>query len=446
MKSIRVYLLLALLAIITLVTFVSLLQGYQSSISKAQQLFDERLQNMAEIIATANQSVEPQISNGFIHSQTVFFQIWHNDLSLLARSKNAPNVLLTDIDSATGFKDVNFAKYRWRTYVLRDEILQRWIITAERTDIRYTLAENVVLASIVPIVLAIPIAAFIIWLAIGLGLKPLRNLTTQLSHKQVDDLSPVEIKDTPEELTQLVSTTNDLLTRLNTAFIREQQFSADAAHELRTPISSLKVQLHNLQADNDNKSSLQPLAKGIDRMGQVIEQILSLYRHSPDQAMLQHERLELTTIAQQVIAEQYDLIADKKQKISLSNTTTCFVDGDQFALETLIQNLIVNASKYTPKKGEISVTISVEGDQLRLSVEDSGPGIAEQYHQRVFERFYRIHGDRHDSNTLGCGLGLAIVKHITLMHNADISLAESASLGGLKVDVLFPQNKEGSDV
>jgi len=422
MKSIRTYLLLALLAIITLVTFVSLLQGYQSSISKAHQLFDERLQSMAEIIASANQSSQPQLTTNDIHSPTVFFQIWHDDLTLLARSNNAPNRLLTNFDSTTGFKDINYSKYRWRTCTLRDETLQRWIVTAERTDIRYGLAEDIVLASIVPIVLAIPIAAFIIWIAIGLGLKPLRDLTNQLSRKQADDLSPVLLKDAPEELSQLVSTTNELLIRLNTAFTREQQFSADAAHELRTPISILKVQLHNLQTDNTNKLVLQPLADGINRMSQVIEQILSLYRHSPDQALLKQEQLDLAAIVQQVIAEQYDLIAEKNQKISLSNKSQCLIKGDQFALETLVQNLIINANKYTPNDGEILITINIINESVHLIIEDSGPGIEQSQYEYVFERFYRIHGDRHDSNALGCGLGLAIVKHIVLMHGADINL------------------------
>ncbi|NOQ76672.1 MAG: HAMP domain-containing protein [Methylococcaceae bacterium] len=446
MKSIRTYLLLTLLAIITLVTFVSLLQGYNSSISKAHQLFDERLQNMAEVIATANQVVEPQMSNGFIHSQSVFFQIWHDDLTLLARSNNAPNILITDIDSSTGFKDVNFASYRWRTFTLRDDILQRWIITAERTDIRYGLAENIVLASIIPIVLAVPISAFIIWLAIGLGLKPLKELATQLSRKQADDLSPIMLKDTPEELSQLVTTTNDLLTRLHTAFTREQQFSADAAHELRTPISILKVQLHNLQTEHDNRLDLHAFAQGIDRMGQVIEQILSLYQHSPDQALLKQENVDLAGVVQQVIAEQYELVAAKNQTISLINSNECLLSGDQFALETLVQNLIVNASKYTPEKGEVSARVTVNSEHIELSIEDSGPGIEQQHYERVFERFYRIHGDRHHSNENGCGLGLAIVSHIVALHNAEITLQPSITLGGLKVMIIFPLTKDNDYV
>ncbi len=446
MKSIRTYLLLALLAIITLVTFVSLLQGYKSSIDKAHNLFDERLQGTAEVIVTANQTLEVQSVQGQTFSPNIFFQIWRDDLTLLVRSQNAPDTLLTKLDSVNGFKDINFAGYRWRTFTLKDSVLQRWIITAERTDIRYSLAEDIVLASIIPIIMAIPVVALIIWFAIGLGLKPLKELSTQLSIKQADDLTPVKLKDSPEELSQLVETTNKLLLRLDTAFKREQQFSADAAHELRTPISILKVQLHNLQTQHEDKLDLLPLANGIERMGQVIEQILSLYQHSPEQGIAKQERIDITTIVQDVIAEQYDLIAEKNQIISLSTSDSYFVQGNRFALETLLQNLIVNASKYTPNEGEIRVHITTTEGHIELVIEDSGPGISEEHYERVWERFYRIHGDRHDSKTIGCGLGLAIVKHITVMHKADILMQRSSDLGGLTVIISFPQFKENDYV
>jgi len=443
MKSIRTYLLLALLSIITLVTFVSLLHGYQSSITKAQQLFDIRLRNMAEIIANANQDTQPRVAGAFEHSPTVFFQIWSDNLTLLARSNNAPNQMLFDVDIAIDYKDINFSGYRWRTFTLWDKSLNRWVITGERADIRYSLAENVVTASIIPIVLAIPVAGFIIWVAIGLGLKPLRELTLQLSNKQADDLSPIEMKDTPDELTQLVITTNALFKRLNAAFIREQQFPADAAHELRTPISALKVQIHNLQkSEHIDNTDLQPLVEGIERMGQVIEQILSLYRHSPDQAMLKQTEIDFCAIVQDVIANGYDQIALKHQQISMTGIDNCLMEGNQFALETLVQNLVTNASKYTPENGEILIDVKETATAVSLTVEDSGPGIPENERKRVFERFYRVNGDRHDSGTRGCGLGLAIVQHIVILHGAQITLDHSTQLNGLKIVINFPRHKE----
>ena len=360
----------------------------------------------------------------------------------MIRSYNAPPQFLSDIESAVDYKDVNFNGYRWRTFTLHDKALDRWIVTGERIDIRYSLAENIVTASILPIVLAIPMAAFIIWWAIGLGLKPLKTLAMQLSNKEVDDLSPVALQDSPQELTQLVTTINALLSRLNGAFLREQRFSADAAHELRTPISTLKVQIHNLQKHTEyDDVELQPLATGIDRMAYVIEQILSLYRYSPEQSLVKKADVDLCAIVQRVIAEKYDEIAAKNQQISLRDESSCMLHANTFALETLIQNLIVNASKYTPERGEIQITITVLSQKIEMTVEDSGPGIAETEYERVFERFYRVDGDQHDSGTLGCGLGLAIAKHIVELHYGQIELERSSPLGGLKVIVRLPINE-----
>jgi two-component system, OmpR family, sensor histidine kinase QseC len=442
MKSIRIYLLLALIAIITLVTFVSLLQGYQNSIAKAQQLFDERLQSTASMIANADQDLHSHNAGTEQLPSSVFFQILSDDFLVLAHSSNVMTPLLSaDNDEATpGFKEINFSGYRWRVYILKDDNLNRWVVTGERSDIRYILAEKVVTASIIPIVLAIPVAAFIIWFAIGVGLKPLRELTGQLNNKQADDLSPVLMVDTPEELTSLVTTTNALLQRLNDAFIREQQFSADAAHELRTPISILKVQLHNLQNNEQiSEAALLPLASGIERMGLVIEQILSLYRYSPEQALSKRTDVDLSGITQSIIVKSYGQIASKQQKISLIGNEKYLVKGNQFALETLLQNLITNASRYTPEQGEIQLTLNDSATGVSLIVEDSGPGIPQAQYERVFERFYRVDGDRHDSGNIGCGLGLAIVKHIVDLHSAKISLHPSITLGGLKVTIDFPK-------
>ncbi len=439
MKSIRLYLLLSLLAIITLVTFLSLLHGYRSSMAQAQTLFDQRLRSMAEIIANANQNTQTRDSAVFESLPTVFYQVWSADLVLLAHSNNAPRDLVFDVNRQDVFKDNNFNGYRWRTFILKDPHLDRWIITGERSDVRYSLAEKVVLASIIPIVFAIPIMGLIIWLAIGFGLKPLRNLGKQLNNKQANDLSPVEMTNVPIELAQLVATTNRLLVRLNAAFIREQQFSADAAHELRTPISVLKVQMHNLLNKHDaSHEDMLEMAAGIDRMSYVVEQILSLYRHSPDQALLSMEQVDLAAISKTMIANSYQQFENKGQTIDFQSDEGCLLTANKFALETLIANLISNACKYTPKGGKVKVAINKLAHQrIRLCVEDSGPGIPESDYKRVFERFYRVGSDRHNSEESGCGLGLSIVKNIVSMHNADISMLTSQHLGGLKMVVDF---------
>ena len=438
MKSIRTYLLLTLLATITVVSFLSVLHGYRSSIDKVDELFDQRLIELAEIIVHANQDTLPRDEHSTGVKPSVFFQIWSADKALLARSENAPDIeLLASLKSNT-FNEVNANEFRWRTFTLKDELLNRWVITAERVDLRYGLADTIVSEAIRPTVVAIPIAALIIWLVIGLGLRPLKQLAQQLSNKRADDLTPVLLEQSPRELTQLISTTNDLLSRLNAAFTREQQFSADAAHELRTPISALNVQLHNLKQERSlSEDELRPLSEGIQRMGHVVEQILSLYRNAPDQGLCQQQTVDLYEVAQRVMANEYCQLQKKNQEISLFAEAGCFIDGDQFALETLVQNLVVNAGKYSPEASKIEVSINKLGDSMTLVVEDSGTGIAEADYERVFERFYRVGGDRHDSGEVGCGLGLAIVKHIVVMHGASITLGRSHTLGGLQVNVTF---------
>lgn len=438
MKSIRLYLLLSLLATITLVNFISLLHGYQSSMAKAQQLFDSRLQSTARLIASANsEQVESDVATDQQTPYT-FYQILSRDgLQLLTRSGNAPSLLIGDLSE--GFHDINFAGYRWRDYVHHDTHKDRWVVVAERTDIRYTLAEEVVVESLLPIVMAIPVAALIIWFAVSIGLKPLRQFAEQIHRKRADDLSPLQLENVPGELKTLVENTNALLTRLDDAFAREQRFSADAAHELRTPISVLKVHLHNLKKRlGAEDEDVELLREGVERMGHLIEQILALYRTSPDQAAVKFEEFDLFQLVQNLIARDYDQFENKQQSIDLEGKSS-LLNGNLFAIETLLKNLLANANKYTPEGGQIHVEVNHNEHEVQLIIEDSGPGIPEQQYQRVFERFYRINGDQHESGVVGCGLGLTIVKHIVDLHHADIELEHSSFDSGLKVSIDFPK-------
>ncbi len=441
MKSIRLYLLLALLATVTLVNFVALLQGYTASITQAQAIFDQRLKSMVHLIFDAHEETREVYrapTSGEI--PLAFFQIWNAEGTVLIdRSKRAPATLLVELNN--GFRDVNFDRYRWRLYAEYEQNSQRWVIAAERYDDRYKLAEQVALESVYPILVGIPAMAIIIWFAVGVGLKPLHKLTEQLENKQVDDLSNVAIHPVPNELQLLVQTVNKLLGRLDDAFQREQRFSADAAHELRTPISILKVHLHNLKAEiGSNNTELSAMQIGLDRLGNSIEQILVLYRTSPDKAATKFEHIDVHLMAQNVIAEIYEQFEQKQQTISLTGELA-MINASAFALETLMKNLLLNANKYTPEQGEIRVDVSETQQSIRFTVEDSGMGIPETAYDRIFERFYRLGGDRHSSGVTGSGLGLAIVKHIVDLHEATIMLSQSQFETGLKVIIDFKKSE-----
>lgn len=167
MKSIRLYLLLILVSTLILVMFVSLLKGYQSSIETAQRLFDERLSDTAELIASANTQQLPADVFGGQTSSYLFFQIWDANGNLITRSDTAPKIALSRFEK--GFYDVNFNGFRWHNYVYPDPHLQRWVIVGERSDVRSSMAEDIVLATIFPAFIGIMVAAVLIWWLIGTG-------------------------------------------------------------------------------------------------------------------------------------------------------------------------------------------------------------------------------------------------------------------------------------
>ena len=435
MTSIRLFLIAVILAVITLFNFLAAIRGYQSSLAKAEELFDKQLIETAELIAGIHtHSTETTID----HNGNTAVQVWSHDV-LISTSSNTPASGIAALSPGFGYS--NFNGYRWRTFSHYDAPHDDWILVAERTDLRFTLAESVILESIFPILMGIPVAGLFIWFIVSQGLKPLRDLAKALSEKHTHDLSPINLSSPKQELLQITNSTNLLLARLKSSLSREKQFSSDAAHELRTPVSAFKVQLYNLaQQLPDGNEDIEQLSDTADRLAHLIEQLLALYRSTPDQYMAQLTLIDLSALAQEVLASEFLLIEEKDQELDFEGEP-CQILGDNFALKTLLQNLLSNANKYTPKGGKINVQITQTSDQIILTVQDSGPGITPEYRERIFERFYRIGGDQHQSGQPGCGLGLAIVKHIVELHGASIRVTASSFESGTAIEVKFPRPK-----
>jgi len=435
LRSIRVFLVVVLLATITLTVFLSTLHGYQSSLEEAQQLFDIELAEKAHLLVITSNKLPPADEASTIRGQ-VAFQIWEEG-QLLQRSDNSPVTAIADLQS--GYQYANFGSHRWRTYTLTVPDNNRIAIVAERVDIRDALAERIILSSVLPVVLALPVVAILIWLVVGYGLAPLSVLAANLRIRRAEDLSPLSLDNQPVELKQLVSSTNDLLARLESSFAREKQFASDAAHEMRTPISALNVHLHNLsQGLPEDHHDLQQLKAATARMGNLIEQILSLYRSSPDQYMARFLDVDLYLCVQEMIVTLYPEFEDKNIQLEMTGTHVTML-GDRFALDTLVKNLLDNACKYAPSGGQVHVDISANDSGIILLIEDSGSGVPEQQYQRIFDRFYRVGGDQHESGVIGCGLGLAIVRHIADLHGAEIRLQKSSFRSGLAIRIVFPR-------
>ena len=427
MHSIRRTITLVLISSLILVIFSAAIHGYRAALSMSSRFMDQELTTLLYSVALSNgQQVED------LGSSELVYQIWRND-KLITDSPNQPDKPLTL--GADGFSEQNFDGRRWRVYkqTLTDGTT---VIVGQPLQSRVGLTDALTVSVIMPFIYAVPILALIVFMSVSLGLKPLKLLSSKLSNRQGKDLSPVSLPQVPTEMQPVMDTLNTMLLRLNEAFEREQQFASNAAHELRTPLSVMKINLHNLAKERrDEAGKLQAIQQDTDRMIHVVNQILLLSRTSPEMFHTQLSQVDAFVVAQNVIADLYSKIESKQQEISLEGDSALLM-STEFTLYTLLQNLLANASAYSPQGAAIQVSVLVKDQQVCLVVEDSGPGIAPHERSQVLKRFYRDQKDEKYKST-GSGLGLAIVGQIVTLHHGSIALGD-ASLGGLSVTVSLP--------
>lgn len=431
MNSIRTYLVIMLMAAFSLVSFLAALNGYLSSMAEAEKMLDTQLAEASDLLmlSWSGEAAEPSPNSS---SDILVFQVWR-DGDLLSASPGAPVAPIGDFSE--GYRYGNFSGYRWLSYTRLAGDGTAYMV-AERADLRHTVAEKVVLESVVPLLLWLPVSAVLVWLLVGWGLRPLHELSRQINTRRSDDLAPVTLDNPPVELLQLIDSTNSLLARLSAAFEREKHFAAHAAHELRTPLSVLKVHLHNLAEELPaDEPALIHANAGVERMHHLVEQVLDLSRTNPELIVANFQDVDLHSLAQRITAEAWPQFAEKNLGLSLEGDEA-ILRGDPALLETLLVNLLDNARKYTPAGGEVRVVVERHPNAVRLLVEDSGPGIPTGARERVFERFYRSVSEE-GNGVVGAGLGLAIVRHIVEVHKARIELGES-DLGGLAVRIDLP--------
>ena len=415
-----------------LTCFLALVKGYQKSMHHGENLLDNELKIVAGVLIEQPLTLSTnavQVSN---NSAQLLYQIWQNN-SLLSGSSSLTN---NQISFSEGFQTANVAGQRMRVFVMSKNT--RKVIIAEPIAKRFELAEAVILSAMLPMLWAVPLLAIFISFFVKYALAPLTRLSRQLASRQANDFTPINWQVTDEEIKPVINRLNDLFKRVETAYLRERFFASDAAHELRTPLSSLKINVHNLankQSNSQNNQELQAMSQGINRLSNIVEQMLILGRTQPEQWQKQFSEQSLLTITQQAVSEQYDKIDEKNQTISLEGDDFV-INGDEFTLTTLIANLLSNAIKYTPSNGQIIIKLASSNNDYSWQIDDSGTGMTEEQKDRIFNRFYRVGGDQHPSGEQGAGLGMAIVQHIIAIYGASIYLANS-SLGGLTVKVTF---------
>ena len=358
-------------------------------------------------------------------------QIWDRDGVLVYWTR--PGMGLP-VPATEGYSTVRHDGRDWRVYTLVQGSHALQVAQAENE--REAIATQTAMRTLIPFLALLPVFGGLIWLAVGRGLEPLDAMSQAVSKRRPDALGPLAERGLPEELRPLAVSLNGLLARLSDALAAQRRFTADAAHELRTPLAALKLQLDlaRRQGAAHSAAALDDLEAGVQRASHVVEQLLTLARVEPESFAERRTECDLTAIARDAIVSRAALAAAKSIDLGLARATDASVQGDPATLAILLSNLLDNAIRYTRSGGRIDVAVDHDPSGATLTVADNGPGIAPEDRERVFDRFYR--GASNEQS--GSGLGLSIVKRIADAHRATITLDAPSDGTGLVVRVKFP--------
>ncbi len=353
------------------------------------------------------------------------------DAALQAPPRGAAAATTAFYDSELGGEPIRVAQLR------SDGSAPVIVQVAETRVKRHALVNAIMIGVILPQLLLIVIAGVVLWAGVARGLAPLRKLQQAVASRSHLDLSPVSVAQVPGEVHPLLLAINDLMARLDEILSYQSRFIADAAHQLRTPVAGLKAHIEVALREDDPAQARQSIAHlytGVERMSRLVAQLLSLARNEPTTVKkLELAPLDLSKLAFDVTMEWVPEAYRKNIDLGFEGGEPhARIRGDATRLTELINNLLDNAVRYTPKDGR--VTVRVASQPPRVSVSDDGPVIPPEERQRVFERFHRLLGSHAD----GSGLGLAIVQEIAKLHDAGISLAEDADGLGNTFTVTFP--------
>lgn len=443
--SLRSRLLWFVLVAILLAAVLQAVTAYRGALQQADAMFDDHLQQMARSLRGGVPLGIPQAEDDDGTGFDLYVQIWGQDGTQIFRSTRSalpPRAVL-------GFSDVEAHGNRYRVYTLQTPL--QTVQIAQNLSARTARARALALRAVLPFSLLTPLLMLAVWWIINRSLAPIERARRQVANRAADDFSPLAEGGLPDEVRPLVNEINLLFGRVRGAFDAQKNFVADAAHELRSPLTALKLQAQALRRSDEDPSAREAgiarLNQGIDRAIRLVEQLLLLAREEAGtgQAPGSAGRVDLQTVEKLAVADVLPQARHKHIDLGLTESppvpANVEVNGQAEALRILLRNLLDNAVKYTPPGGQVDVSLHIENGQPVLTVEDSGPGIAAQDRARVFDRFFRASDAATET---GSGLGLAIVKVIADRHGATLALDRSERLGGLKVELRFPAARPAS--
>jgi two-component system OmpR family sensor kinase len=436
--SLKARLLWFVLAAILLGAVLQATTAYRSALQQADALFDDHLRQVARTLRGGIPlgAVLPELEDeaGF----DLYVQIWGQDGTQIFRSTRSalpPRAVL-------GFSDVEAHGKHYRVYTLQTAF--QTVQIAQDLDARTARARALAARAVLPFALLTPLLMLAVWWVIRQSLAPVERARRQLAQRAADDFSPLTGAGLPDEVRPLVDELNLLFGRVRDAFDAQKTFVADAAHELRSPLTALKLQAQALRSSGtdgetpaEREAGIQRLNQGIDRAIRLVEQLLVLAREEAGSGPAR-EVIELSDVVRLAVADVLPQARLKQIDLGLAEGRAgpAQVQGEPEALRVLLRNLLDNAVKYSPAAGRVDVSLQLVDGRPVLTVEDNGPGIAPEERERVFDRFYRASAAA--ASETGSGLGLAIVQVTAARHGARLELGQSGRLGGLRVSVIFP--------
>lgn len=441
-SSIRRRIVAILIGLFVITWLAAFTATYVAATSRIAVLYDAQLAHDAgALLVLAEQEPAPRGEeprripvNPPQFRKVLAFAVWHGE-RLMLQSYNAPVVARP---VTAGYADATLDGRTWRGYTLMQPQAGLTVWVGEPFALRDRMIDDITRDVLFPMLLALPLLAAAVWWGVGRGLKPLARVATEVAGRSASNLQPLGVAVVPSEVNVLVDRLNDLLTRLREAFDRERRFTADAAHEIRTPLAGIKTHAQVLLRtanESERRQAAEQVIEGVDRTARLVEQLLTLARL--DREALAHEftPVDAGSLAAEVLEGMRRDAEAKRMTLGLQAEGHAEINGNRVALNMMLRNLVDNAIRYTPAGGRVEVQVGCVDKQIALRVTDTGPGIPRAERGRIFDRFYR----GTNATAFGCGLGLSIARRVAELHSASIAVADGPAGRGLQVTVSLPR-------
>lgn len=411
--------------------------AYKIALYEVDEILDTQMQYMAERSVTQPMTTiasKVELHRSY-HEEDLLVDIWaYKDRSHLSHHTH---LLIPPVQQA-GFYSQETPQGKWRVYAipLKDYQIQ----VSQQESVRKNFAWELAGSMFIPYVLLLPFAIIILAFIISLSLKPLDDFKEELTQRDSDGLAPIDSGEYPQELIPTIEEMNHLFARIQHAQTEQKQFIADAAHELRTPVTALNLQTKILMSQLPEQQSLQNLSKGLARIQHLVTQLLALAKQDVGLMLVEpHSQFRLNDVVLDCIEQLVSLSMQKEIDLGFERNDIVEMQSLESTVHSIIFNLIDNAIKYTPNQGIINISVySDDKDFACIQIEDSGTGIDPEKYDEVLKRFYRVHHHLE----VGSGLGLSIVDKATQRLGGSLTLAQSKDLGGLSVTVRLPKTLE----